>query len=459
MERWMASCTIAATTAVSSISDPEYCTCQTSYSKKTITKKTSIKIKMINIIAEIAIFLTINTKQNKMIKTFQRVALVILVTGVLSSCSNNGSNKNDTADSTNTTTTTMKTGIQQADWGESDGKKVYLYTLTNNNGTQVKISNFGGTITSWVTPDSKGNKSDIVLGFNELKGYLDKSPYFGATVGRYGNRIADAKFSIDGKTYKLAANNGKNSLHGGLKGFNKVVWDAAPLSDSTPSLTLNYLSKDGEEGFPGNLKVTVRFTLSDDNELKIVYDAETDKATPVNLTNHSYFNLTSDVSNTILSHVLMIDADRYTPVDTTLIPTGELKPVKGTPFDFTTPHKIGERIGQVPGGGYDHNFVLNKKGNTFGKAAEVTDSISGRKLEVYTDQPGVQFYSGNFLDGSIKTDEGKPIPKHGAMCLETQHFPDSPNKPAFPSTTLKPGEKYHTETTYKVSVTPNAKGA
>lgn len=369
------------------------------------------------------------------------------------SCGNdNNKNGSETKnDSTNTTTTNMKTGIQQADWGESDGKKVYLYTLTNKNGTQVKISNYGGTITSWIAPDNKGNKSDIVLGFNDLKGYRSNSPYFGATVGRYGNRIADAKFTLDGKTYKLAANNGKNSLHGGLKGFDKVVWDAAPISDATSSLTLNYLSKDGEEGFPGNLRVSVKFTLSDENELKIVYDAETDKATPVNLTNHSYFNLTGDASNTILNHVLMIDADRYTPVDATLIPTGELKPVKGTPFDFTTPHKIGARIDQVKGG-YDHNYVLNKKGNTFGKAAEVTDSISGRKLEVYTDQPGVQFYSGNFLDGSIKTDEGKPIPKHGAMCLETQHFPDSPNKPAFPSTILKPGEKYHTETTYKVSV-------
>ncbi len=391
-----------------------------------------------------------------MTKTIQNLALGIFAASVLASCSNNGSNKNESADSTNTTTTTMKTGIQQADWGESDGKKVFLYTLTNKNGVQVKISNYGGTITSWIAPDNKGNKSSIVLGFNELKGYLAHPPYFGATVGRYGNRIADAKFTVDGKTYKLAANNGKNALHGGLKGFDKVVWDAAPLADNTPSLTLNYLSKDGEEGFPGNLKVSVKFTLSDDNELKIAYDAETDKATPVNLTNHSYFNLTGDVSNTILNNSIMIDADRYTPVDTSLIPTGELKSVKGTPFDFTTPHKIGERIDQVKGGdekgGYDHNFVLNKKGTDLDKVAEVTDSISGRKMEVYTTQPGIQFYTGNFLDGSIKTDDGKPIMQHAALCLETQHFPDSPNKPAFPSTILKPGEKYHTETTYKISV-------
>ncbi|MEJ7682149.1 MAG: aldose epimerase family protein [Segetibacter sp.] len=372
-------------------------------------------------------------------KTVQNLALGILMTSVLASCSNNSTNKNETSDTTKNTSTTMKTGILKSDWGEFDGKKVYLYTLTNGNGAQVKISNYGGTITSWVTPDSKGNKSSVVLGFNELKGYLAHPPYFGATVGRYGNRIANAKFTLEGKTYKLAVNNGKNALHGGLKGFDKVVWDAAPLTDSTPLLTLNYLSKDGEEGYPGNLKVSITFSLSHNNELKIDYNAETDKATPVNLTNHSYFNLSGDVSNTILDEKLMIDADRYTPVDTSLIPTGELKPVKGTPFDFTSPHKIGERINQVKGG-YDHNFVLNKKVTDLTKVAEVTDSISGRKLEVHTTQPGIQFYTGNFLDGSIKTDEGKPIQQHDALCLETQHFPDSPNKPAFPSTILKPGK-------------------
>jgi len=389
-----------------------------------------------------------------MTRNLENFALGILIAGVLTSCSNNGTNKNESSDSTKTTTTTtttMKAGIQQSDWGESDGKKVYLYTLTNKNGAQVKISNYGGTITSWVTPDSKGNKSSIVLGFNELKGYLAHPPYFGATIGRYGNRIAKGRFTLDGKTYKLAVNNNANALHGGLKGFDKVVWDAAPLADNTQALTLNYLSEDGEEGYPGNLKVSITFSLSDADELKIDYNAETDKATPVNLTNHSYFNLTGDVTNTILNETLMIDANRYTPVDTSLIPTGELKPVKGTPFDFTTPHKIGERIAQVPGG-YDHNFVLNKKGTGLDKAAEVNDSISGRKLEVFTTQPGLQFYTGNFLDGSIKTDDGKPTQQHAALCLETQHFPDSPNQPSFPSTILKPGEKYHTVTMYKVSV-------
>jgi aldose 1-epimerase len=377
--------------------------------------------------------------------------LLIGSAGFFVACSGNGKTSDNSTDSTSTTNSSnMNTpGIKQADWGELDGKKVFLYIVTNKNGVEVKISNYGGTITSWITPDNKGGKSSIVLGFDSLSGYLAHPPYFGATIGRYGNRIANGKFTLDGKTYTLATNNGKNSLHGGLKGFDKVVWDAAPLDNNTPSLTLNYLSKDGEEGYPGNLKVTVKFTLSDDNELTIDYNAETDKATPINLTNHSYFNLTGSVKNTILNHVLRIDADRYTPVDTTLIPTGELKPVAGTPFDFRTPHKVGERIDAVPGG-YDHNFVLNHKMGSMDQVASVSDDISGRQLEVYTDQPGLQFYSGNFLDGTFKANDGTPIQKHTAMCLETQHFPDSPNKPAFPSTILKPGEKYHTTTKYKV---------
>jgi aldose 1-epimerase len=239
-------------------------------------------------------------------------------------------------------------------------------------------------------------------------------------------------------------------LHGGNKGFDKVVWDVAQSGDSSSALTLHYTSKDGEEGYPGTLNTTVKFTFTDDDELLIEYNAETDKATPVNLTNHSYFNLTGDVSNTILNHSLMINADRYTPVDTTLIPTGQLASVKGTPFDFTTPHKIGERIGSVEGG-YDHNFVLNKSSNAMEKVATLTDSLSGRSLEVYTMEPGLQFYSGNFLDGTIKSSNGKALNKHAALCLETQHFPDSPNQPSFPTTILKPGEKYHTVTRYKVT--------
>jgi aldose 1-epimerase len=372
-------------------------------------------------------------------------SLSILMSGIFTFCSNKITS--NTMSTTNATSSAK--GIHQADWGEADGKKVYLYTLTNAKGVQVKISNYGGTITSWITPDNKGNNSSIVLGFDELQGYLAKPPYFGATIGRYGNRIANGKFSLDGNNYQLATNDGKNHLHGGNKGFDKVVWDANLLIKDQPSLTLNYLSKDGEEGYPGNLKVTVNFSLSDDNELTINYTAKTDKATPVNLTNHSYFNLTGDMSKNILDHSLMIDASRYTPVDATLIPTGELKAVQGTPFDFIKATTVGSRIAQVPGG-YDHNWVLNKKGKSIDLVATLSDPQSGRTLQVYTAEPGIQFYSGNFLDGTIKTSNGTPITKHSAMCLETQHFPDSPNQPAFPTTTLKPGEKYATTTKYKV---------
>ncbi len=341
--------------------------------------------------------------------------------------------------------------VNKISWGEADGKPVYLYTLTNKNGVQIKITNYGGTVTSWVTPDKKGNNSNIVLGFDSLGGYLAKPPYFGALIGRYGNRIGKATFKIDTTTYKLAANNGVNHLHGGEKGYDKVVWDATSSADSTASLTLSYLSKDGEEGYPGNLDIKVTYTLTDEDELLIDYSATTDKATPVNLTNHCYFNLTGDVSNAILDHQLQVNADRYTPVDAGLIPTGELKAVKSTPFDFLQPHKIGERIAAVDGG-YDHNFVLNRKGNDLELVATLSDSLSGRKLEVFTTEPGLQFYSGNFLDGTFKTAAGKSILIHTALCLETQHFPDSPNKPAFPTTILKPGEKYHTVSKYKVSL-------
>jgi aldose 1-epimerase len=343
--------------------------------------------------------------------------------------------------------------VMRAEWGQTDGKPVYLYTLTNKNGDEIKISNYGATLTSWVTADNKQGRSSIVLGFDSLSGYLAKPPYFGATVGRYGNRIANAKFKIDTASYQLAANDGKNHLHGGNKGYDKVVWNATPAADSSASLTLTYLSQDGEEGYPGNLNITLVYTLTDDNELLIDYTATTDKATPVNLTHHSYFNLTGDVSNTILNHELQVNADKYTPVNAVLIPTGELKDVKGTAFDFLQAHKIGERIANVDGG-YDHNFVLTRKTNGMEKVATLCDSLSGRVLEVYTTEPGLQFYSGNFLDGTIKTSAGKVIQKHTGLCLETQHFPDSPNQPAFPSTILKPGETYHTVTKYKVLVNP-----
>lgn len=371
-------------------------------------------------------------------------ALLISATGIVSLLGCNTSEKKETEK-------VMEKRITKVDWGETDGKPVYLYTLTNKNSDEVKISTYGATVTSWIVGDNKKNKSNIVLGFDSLSGYLAKPPYFGATIGRYGNRIANAKFKIDTTTYQLSANDGKNHLHGGNKGYDKVIWDATPAADSSASLTLSYLSKDGEEGYPGNLKITVVYTLTDDNELLIDYTAETDKTTPVNLTHHSYFNLTGDVNNTILNHELQVNADRYTPVDAGLIPTGELKDVKGTAFDFLQPHKIGERIAAVDGG-YDHNFVLTRKSNDMELVATLSDSSTGRKLEVYTTEPGLQFYSGNFLDGTIKSSDGKAIQKHTGLCLETQHFPDSPNQPAFPSTLLKPGEKYHTVTRYKILV-------
>ena len=345
----------------------------------------------------------------------------------------------------------VKKGITKAPFGETGGKEVFLYTLTNAKGTQVKISNYGGIVTSWVSADKNDKKSNIVLGFDSLSGYLAKPPYFGALVGRYGNRIAKGKFTIDGTEYTLATNNETNHLHGGIKGFDKAVWEPVVKNDSIPSLLLSYLSKDGEEGYPGNLQVEVQYTLTDDDELKIEYNAQTDKPTVINLTNHSYFNLTGDVTNTILDHRLQIDADNYTPVDTTLIPTGEIRSVKGTPFDFTTAEKIGLRIDSVPGG-YDHNFVLNSKDSGLKKIATLTEDSTGRKLEVFTTEPGVQFYSGNFLNGSIKLNDGKPVQKHTGLCLETQHFPNSPNQPNFPSTVLRPGQKYQSTTVYKLSV-------
>lgn len=343
--------------------------------------------------------------------------------------------------------------MKQEKWGTVDGKDVYLYTLTNKSGATIKITNYGGIVTSWVTPDKNGKSTSIVLGFDSLSGYLAKPPYFGAIIGRYGNRIAKGSFKIDTTTYTLAKNNGVNHLHGGDKGFDKVVWHGLTKksSPSSTSITLHYVSLDGEEGYPGNLKVDVTYTLTDENELSIEYSAETDKPTVVNLTNHSYFNLTGDPSKTILDHSLQVNADKYTPVDKGLIPTGELKEVKGTAFDFLQPHTIGERIAAVEGG-YDHNFVLTRKEKGLELVATLSDSISGRKLEVFTEEPGLQFYSGNFLDGTIKTSNGTAINKYAALCLETQHFPDAPNQPAFPSTLLKPGEKYHTITKYKVSV-------
>jgi len=341
-------------------------------------------------------------------------------------------------------------GIIKEYFGEADHQPVYLFTLRNKKGDEVKITNYGGIVTAWITADRKGDRSSIVIGFDSLKEYLAKPPFFGALIGRYANRIANGKFILDGVEYTLAANKGGNHLHGGNKGFDKVVWEAEIIEGPIPTLSLTYLSKDGEEGYPGNLKATVCYSFNDENELEIKYQAATDQPTPVNLTNHSYFNLTGDVNNTILDHTAWIDADHYTPINENTIPTGEIKPVEGSAFDFRSPVKIGERIAQTAFG-YDHNYVLNKKDQGLRLAAVLSDAISGRKLEVFTDQPGMQFYSGNNLDGTFTTSDGKPIGKQAAVCLETQHFPNSPNEPAFPSTILRPGEQYHSRTKYRLS--------
>jgi aldose 1-epimerase len=341
-----------------------------------------------------------------------------------------------------------------------DGQAVDLYVLTNKSGAEVSITNFGGAIVSIKVPDRNGKLADVVLGYDNADGYVNDKSHFGGIIGRYGNRIAHAQFVLDGKTYTLAKNNGENSLHGGVKGFDKAVWTARILhGKDAQSLELSYLSKDGEEGFPGNLNVSVIYTLKDNNALSIAYSATTDKKTVLNLTNHSYFNLAGQGSGDILGHLLMIQADKFTPVDGALIPTGELRDVAGTPFDFRKPTAIGARINEDDqqlklGGGYDHNFVLRSVPESleFLGAARVVEPASGRVLEVFTTEPGVQFYTGNFLDGKTPGKGDVTYPRRSAFCLETQHYPDSPNQAKFPSVVLKPGEHYHTVTTYKFSI-------
>ena len=339
--------------------------------------------------------------------------------------------------------------ITKEDFGKIDDKEVYLFTMTNNNGMSVKITNYGGIVTSILCPDREGNMADVVLGFDDLQPYLDGHPYFGSIVGRYGNRIAKGKFSIDGEEYTLATNNGPNHLHGGIKGFDKVVWEAKEKSlPDTCSLRLRYTSPDGEEGYPGNLRVMVMYSLTNDNELIIYYKATTDKTTPINLTHHSYFNLGGTQENA-LDHMLTIAAEKYVAVDENLIPTGELADLDNTVMDFRTPHSIGERIADVEGG-YDHTYVLFNKGNLL-KVADAYEANSGRLMEVFTSEPGIQFYSGNFLDGSLTGKNGIVYNQHHGFCLETQHFPDSPNQADFPSTILKPGEVYTHTSIYKFS--------
>ncbi|MBC6989394.1 aldose epimerase family protein [Hymenobacter sp. BT491] len=387
----------------------------------------------------------------------------VMLVGLTSACNQSSDTSKTTADQTAAADSTQSSANASAmkptssSFGKTqDGTEVQLFTLTNAHGMKATITNYGGTVTSLLVPDKNGKLGDVVLGFDNVSGYqspafLKSGPYFGALIGRYGNRIKAGKFTVDGKAYTLAKNNGPNSLHGGRKGFDKVVWKAEPGSSAEgQTLKLTYVSKDGEEGYPGNLNVTVVYTLTDQDELKIDYSATTDKVTPVNLTNHSYFNLNHGQGKDILGHEVTIPADRYTVVDATLIPTGELRPVKGTPFDFTTPHAIGERIAQVPGG-YDHNWVLNNASGMHA-AASVYDPASGRTMDVTTTEPGVQFYTGNFLDGTLTGKGGTVYGKHAGFCLETQHFPDSPNQTKFPSTLLKPGDTLHSTTVYKFGV-------
>ena len=340
--------------------------------------------------------------------------------------------------------------VTKEQFGEVDGEKVQLFTLTNPNGMRVKVTNYGGIVTSVTVPGNEAVPYDVVLGFDSLQGYLDGHPYFGCIVGRYANRIAGGEFRLDGKTYRLATNNGENHLHGGIAGFDKKIWRASPFqTEKEAGVSLKYESPDGEEGYPGKLEVKVDYTLTDENELKISYYARTDAPTVINLTHHSYFNLNGAGSGDILGHSLFIHADRYTPVNEQLIPTGELKPVEGGPFDFRQEKTIGRDFEQVEGG-YDHNFVLNGSGE-LSLAARLTSPLTGITMEVYTDQPGMQFYSGNFLDGTITGKGGQAYPKHYGLCLETQHFPDSPNQPSFPSTELRPGEIFQSLTVYKFS--------
>lgn len=338
-----------------------------------------------------------------------------------------------------------------------DGREVERFTLTNANGLQMKVITYGGIITSLTTPDRDGNQGDIVLGFDTLEGYLQEVPYFGALIGRYGNRIANGKFTLDGKEYSLAKNDGPNHLHGGDKGFDKVLWTASEeKTDNGAALKLQYRSKDMEEGYPGNLDVTVVYTLTNDDELKVDYKAATDKKTVLNLTQHSYFNLSPE-SETILGHELELNADAFLPVNKTLIPTGEIKDVEGTPFDFRQSKTVGKDIEQKNtqleyGKGYDHCWVLNGENGEMKHAATLHDPKSGRVMEVLTTEPAIQFYSGNFLDGSLAGKENKNYVHRSGLCLETQHYPDSPNQPDFPSTVLEPGDEYSTTTIFKFTV-------
>jgi aldose 1-epimerase len=390
-----------------------------------------------------------------MMKTFMNGLILAGAAAFLAACSQSGDNEPPAV-------VTESVAVQETPFGvTADGQEVTKYTLTNANGMQVEIMNYGGIILSLKAPDRDGQLEDIVLGYDTLAEYEAETPYFGALIGRYGNRIARGRFKLDGQEYTLATNNDPNHLHGGDRGFDKVVWEArspGPDTGGNPTLWLSYVSEDGEEGYPGTLRSEVRYELTDENALVIHYRAETDAPTPVNLTQHTYFNLSGNAKRDILDHKLHINADRYTPVDATLIPTGELAPVSGTPFDFREAKAIGLEIDDEDeqlgfGLGYDHNWVVNQQApGEMGYVATLSDTESGRMLEIHSTEPGLQFYSGNFLDGSLSGKGGVRYEHRWGLCLETQHFPDSPNQPAFPSTILRPGEIYDTRTVWQFSV-------
>jgi aldose 1-epimerase len=378
----------------------------------------------------------------------------LLLLLILTACTN------DNVQNATPGTAAVKEGsVNKAEYGKTpDGEAVDIYTLTNTEGMEVRAITFGGIITSIRVPDRAGKLDDVALGFNTLEGYLKNPPYFGSIIGRYANRIGKGRFTLDGKTYTLATNNGPNHLHGGIKGFDKVVWKAESFKNADGvGIIFTHTSADGDEGYPGTLSLRVTYTLNNKNEIAFDYEATTDKATPVNLTQHSYFNLAGEGSGDILNHVMTIHASKITPVTDTLIPIGYLAPVDGTPFDFRKPTPIGARIAfndpQIGfGKGYDHNFVIDRNGNGLVLAAHVEDPTSGRVLEVSTTEPGMQFYTGNFLDGSLTGKSGRAYTQRTGFALETQHYPDSPNQPSFPNTILKPGESYRSKTVYAFKV-------
>jgi aldose 1-epimerase len=387
---------------------------------------------------------------------FKIICLQVLLVPALLACNSPASLENkEPADSApKIQTVTLKKGAFQ---DTIDGKATDLYVLKNKNNMQAFFTNFGGRLVSLLVPGRDGKMEDVVVGFDNVQKYVSsKEPYFGATIGRYGNRIAKGKFSLDGKQYTLFLNNGRNTLHGGKKGFQNVVWDAEMIG--TNAVRFSYLSKDGEEGYPGNLNVKVTYSLTDNNELQMEYEATTDKRTVVNLTNHAFFNLNGEGSGTINNHLLQVNADQYTPVDSTLIPTGKIEPVAGTPFDFRKPMAIGARLDEQNeqlkfGKGYDHNFVLNANPSTgLNYAATVVGDQSGIVMEIFTQEPGLQFYGGNFMKSRNTFKNGSKDGFRTTFCLEAQHFPDSPNQPSFPSTVLEPGKKYQTKSVYKFSV-------